>query len=284
MLKSGSRMKNKICLITGGKATALELAKKGMTTVIVSRDYLRGREALEQIKRASGNENVYLLIADLSSQKQIHELAAEFRQKFSRLDILINNAAVVMQEQVLTEDGLEYQFAVNHIAPFLLTNLLIELLIDSAPSRIINVSSQTHWKVEIDFNNLNSDGKYNPTSVYAITKLMNILFTYKMADLLKGTGVTVNCLHPGVAGTKLYENYHGRFGIKKFLSKLIGDSPGNAAKTSVFLAVSEKVNNISGKYFVDCQEKKSSPESYNKAVSDQLWEMSSELSGIHKSV
>jgi NAD(P)-dependent dehydrogenase (short-subunit alcohol dehydrogenase family) len=282
-------MNRKVCLITGGNSgigreTALGLARQGITVVIVSRDYLKGKEAVDYIKRSSGNKRVALIAADLSSLNQIHNISEEFRKRFIRLDILINNAAAIKQERVLTEDGFEYQFAVNHLAPFLLTNLMIDLLIDSAPSRIINVSSQTHSGAEIKLNDLNSTAGYDPPAVYSRTKLMNILFTYKLARMLKGTGVTVNCLHPGVVSTKLLMDYQGDSGVKHFLSRLMNDSAEKGARTSVYLATSEEVQGVSGKYFIGMKERESSLLSYDQKLADRLWKLSSELTGVIKPV
>jgi NAD(P)-dependent dehydrogenase (short-subunit alcohol dehydrogenase family) len=284
-LISGEKMKNKVCLITGGNSgigreTALGIAKKGLTVVIVSRDYLKGKEAIEFIKRESGNKKVGLIAADLSSRKQIYKISEEFRKKYKRLDILINNAAAVMQNRVLTEDGIEYQLAVNHLAPFLLTSIMADLLIDSAPSRIINVSSQTHVSASIDFNDLNSSVNYHPAAVYSMTKLMNILFTYKLASKLQGTGVTANCLHPGVVSTKLLLDYQGNSGLKSFFSKLRNDSAERGARTSIYLALSSDADGFTGKYFTDMKQKESSPMSYDKKLADKLWEVSSRLTGI----
>jgi NAD(P)-dependent dehydrogenase (short-subunit alcohol dehydrogenase family) len=282
-------MNKRVCLITGGNAgigreTAVGIAAQGVTVIIISRDYLKGKEAVEYIKRQSGSKRVGFIVGDLSSRRQIYNISEEFRKRYSRLDIIINNAASVMQKRVLTEDGIEYQFAVNHLAPYLLTNIMMDLLIDSAPSRIINVASQTHKSGSINFRDLNSSVSYDPQGVYATTKLMNILFTYKLARMLKGTGVTVNCLHPGVVSTKLLYDYQGGSGIKFFLSKLANDSAVKAAATSVYLAVSEEVSGISGKYFVNMQQKESSLQSYDKKLADKLWEVSSELTGVIKSV
>jgi retinol dehydrogenase 12 len=287
MFQQEKRMNRKIALITGGntgigKETAIGIAKQGVSVVIVSRDFLKGKEAVEHIRRASGNKRVGFIAADLSSQKQIHTLAEEFRKRYSRLDILINNAGVIMRNRVVTEDGLEYQLAVNHLAPFLITNLLIDLLIDNAPSRIINVSSQTHFNASLNLNDINFSGEYNPNAVYTSTKLMNVLFTIKLAQKLKGTGVTVNCLHPGAVKTKLLSEYYGKFGLKHIVSKLIHDSPQKGARTSIYLALSPEVENVTGKYFSDLQVREPSPLAMDIKLAGRLWDLSSDLCGVHK--
>ncbi|MCP4426089.1 MAG: SDR family NAD(P)-dependent oxidoreductase, partial [Chloroflexi bacterium] len=196
-------MKGKICLVTGGnagigKATAVGLAQMGATVVIVARSPERGEPALADIRRQSGNDAVDLLIADLSSQLQIRQLAADFQRQYPQLHVLVNNAGVIPPTRQLSEDGLEMQFAVNHLAYFLLTYLLLDKLKASAPARIVNVSSMVHSWSSIDFTDLQNEKRYDPSDIYAQTKLMNVLFTYELARRLDGTDVTVNCLHPGV--------------------------------------------------------------------------------------
>jgi retinol dehydrogenase-14 len=201
-------MQDKTILITGstdgiGRQAALELAALGSRVIVHGRNASRGRTVVEEIQTATGNQNVDLIIADLSSQKQVRQLAAEVLKRYDRLHVLVNNAGVFMNERQVTEDGLETTFAVNHLAPFLLTNLLLDLLKKSAPSRVVTVSSVVHTRGKIDFDNLQAEKRFGSYSAYALSKLANVLFTYQLARLLEGTGVTVNCLHPGVVGTKL---------------------------------------------------------------------------------
>ncbi len=274
-------MNGKTCLITGGnagigKATAVGLAKMGAHVIIVARSSVRGELALADIRRASGNDGVDLLVADLSSQKQIRQLAADFQQRFSRLDVLVNNAGIIPQRRQVTEDGLEMQFAVNHLAYFLLTNLLLDVLQASAPARIVNVSSMVHGWASLDFTDLQHERRYDPSNVYAQTKLMNVLFTYELARRLAGTAVTVNCLHPGVVGTKLYANYMGRSQTHDASNSEINQG----AQTSIYLASSPDVADVTGAYFVNKQTKRSTAVSYDKGMARKLWDISAKLTGL----
>lgn len=276
-------MAGKTCILTGantgiGKATALGLAKMGATVVMVCRSLERGEAAMAEIKRGSGNDSVSLLLADLSSRAAIHRLAADFKAKYPNLHVLINNAGIIPKKRTVAEDGLETQFAVNHVAYFLLTNLLLDQLKASAPSRIINVSSQVHNGASIDFDDLQSERSYSPTRVYGWTKLANVLFTYELAHRLEGTRVTVNCLHPGTVATNILADYMpGGF---RFMAKMIGVSSEEGAQTSLFLATSPEVEGVSGKYFVNQGAVHSSKASYDKTAARRLWQVSAELTGL----
>ncbi len=276
-------MAGKTCILTGantgiGKATALGLAKMGATVVMVCRSLERGEAAMAEIKRGSGNDSVSLLLADLSSRAAIHRLAADFKAKYPNLHVLINNAAIIPKKRTVAEDGLETQFAVNHVAYFLLTNLLLDQLKASAPSRIINVSSQVHNGASIDFDDLQSERSYSPTRVYGWTKLANVLFTYELAHRLEGTRVTVNCLHPGTVATNMLADYMP--GGLRFMAKMIGVSSEEGARTSLFLATSPEVEGVSGKYFVNQGAVHSSKASYDKTAARRLWQVSAELTGL----
>ncbi len=271
-------MNRKTCLITGGnagigKATAVGLAKLGATVVIVARSRERGEPALADIRRQSGNNAVHLLVADLASQRQIRQLAADFNSQFDKLDVLVNNAGVIPRTRQVTEDGLEMQFAVNHLAYFLLTNLLLDKLKASAPARVVNVSSMVHSWSSIDWADLQNERGYDASDVYAQTKLMNVLFTYELARRLAGTGVTANCLHPGVIGTKLYASYMGR----RQSHDAADNENARGAQTSIYLAASPEVEGVTGKYFVDKRERRSTAVSYDETLARRLWEISAQL-------
>lgn len=268
-------MQDKIILITGstdgiGRQAALELAALGSRVIVHGRDASRGKTVVEEIKTATGNQKVDLVTADLSSQKQVRQLAAEVTRRYDHLHVLINNAGVFMNERQVTEDGLETTFAVNHLAPFLLTNLLLDLLKKSAPSRIITVSSVAHTRGRIDFDNLQAEKKFGGYSAYALSKLANVLFTYELAHQLAGSGITAICLHPGVIGTKLLRN---GFNIS-------GDSPADGAETLVYLASSPDVERVTGKYFQDKLDTPSSEETYNQELREKLWRISKKLTGL----
>src|SRR5215211_2533409 len=200
--KHGGAMGNRVCLITGatsgiGKATAMGLANMGASVVMVGRDRGRGEAVMAEIKEKSGNTSVDLMLADLSSQEEIRRLADVFKEAYPRLDVLINNAGVFRSKRITTADGIEMTFAVNHLAYFLLTNLLLDLLKQSAPSRIINVSSAAQFYGKFEFDNLQGERKYGGVAAYNNSKLANVLFTRELARRLDGTKVTANCLHPG---------------------------------------------------------------------------------------
>ncbi|NDJ84268.1 MAG: SDR family oxidoreductase [Chloroflexi bacterium] len=276
-------MNGKICMVTGanagiGQAVARGLAAVGATVVMVARNRQRGEEALDQLKVETGNDAVHLLLADLSSQQSIREMVTNFKALFSRLDVLINNAGTIPSQRMTTVDGLEMQFAVNHLSYFLLTNLLLDTLKRSAPSRIINVTSQAHQGATIHFDDLQTEQNYTPSRVYARTKLANVLFTYELARRLEGTGVTVNCLHPGVIATKLAQNYTGHTGPLD--KRPAGDSPEKGAETPLYLATAPELADVTGKYFVKKQQAKSSGVSYNGEIAQRLWNVSAELTGL----
>lgn len=283
MVAAARPMNGETCIVTGanagiGKATALGLAKMGAKVVMVCRSRERGEVALAEITRESGNDSVSLLLADLSSQTAIRNLAADFTATYPSLHVLINNAGMIPKRRTVTEDGLETQFAVNHLAYFLLTNLLLDKLKASAPARIINVSSKVHERASIDFDDLQSERSYRPTSVYAWTKLANVLFTFELARRLEATRVTANCLHPGPVATNLLADYMPS--VPRFMMKIIAHSPQNGAQTSLYLATSPDVEEVSGKYFVNQESALSSKASYDRTAARRLWEVSAKLTGL----
>ena len=278
-------MGGKVCMVTGansgiGKATALGLASLGATVVMVCRSQERGEAALAEIKQKSSNERIFLLLADLASQAAIRKLAEDFNKQFSALHVLINNAGIIPRKRQVTVDGFETQFAVNHLAPFLLTNLLLDTLKRSAPARIVIVTSDMHRGVSISFDDLQSVGSYRPVRVYSETKLANVLFTYELARKLKGTKVTANCLHPGMVATKLLADGIGIPRPLTSTTKLIGSSPEKGAKTSIYLAASPEVEGVNGKYFVKEKPVESSQISYDQNLAGRLWKQSAELTGL----
>jgi NAD(P)-dependent dehydrogenase (short-subunit alcohol dehydrogenase family) len=274
-------MNGKVCVITGanagiGKATALGLARMNATVVMICRDRDRGETAQREIKTRSGNDRVGLMICDLASQKSIGQFASEFKQRHDRLDVLVNNAGVLMRELSLNEDGIESTFAINHLGYFLMTNLLLEVLKRCAPSRIVNVASAAHKYGKIDIGGWVIGRDYSAFSAYANSKLANVLFTYELARRLEGANVTANCLHPGAVGTNLFR------GLPKLLQGLIAlvtMGPERGARTSIYLAGSPEVEGVSGKYFARREEEKSSDASYDRNAARQLWETSEELTG-----
>src|SRR5437764_1570701 len=278
-----SSMQGKICMVTGansgiGKATALELAQMGATVVMVCRDRARGEQARSEITTTSRNTAVDLLLADLSSQQSIRQLVETFQHHYPHLHVLINNAGVAFPGRRETVDGLEMTFAVNFLAPFLLTNLLLDMLKASAPARIVNVSSNSHEAGYIQMDNLQSKNPYRSMRVYGQSKLALVLFTYELARRLEGTGVTVNSLHPGFVATQFGQRDVGpafRLLVKGIGS--FGASPQEGAKTSIYLASSPEVEDVTGNYFVKSIPKRSASISYNESLQRQLWEQSAKL-------
>ena len=264
-------IKDKTILVTGstdgiGKQTALELLKRGAKVLIHGKDLKK----LEKTKKEfSKYGEVKYYKADFSSFKDIKRMADEILENESELKVLINNAGIFSHKRILSEDGYELTFAVNHLAPFYLTYLLLPLLKKSSPSRIINVSSMAHSS-SIDFSNLQGERGYSGYEAYSLSKLANILFTFELAEKLKDYDITVNCLHPGVINTKLLREGWG-FG---------GGSVVEGAKTSVYLASSSEVSNITGKYFSNQRVSEPASIAYDKEIRKKLWEISEKLTGI----
>ena len=276
-------MEGKICIITGansgiGKATAIGLAKMNATIVMMCRSKERGEEAQKEIIELTGNKKMDLLLCDLSSQESIRKFVSEFKSKYQKLHVLINNAGVMLSKRGISVDGFEMNFAVNHLAPFLLTNLLLDALKKSAPSRIINVSSAAHRMAKIDFDDLQSEKrKYRLMKIYGASKLALMLFSYELSRKLEGTSVTVNTLHPGVVNTNLGQDQSS---FSKGFAKLFFKKPEKGAETSIYLASSQEVEGITGKYFAKKQQKQSSEESYNEDYAKRLWELSTEMTQL----
>jgi NAD(P)-dependent dehydrogenase (short-subunit alcohol dehydrogenase family) len=278
-------MNGKTCLVTGatsgiGKETALALARRGATLIVVGRNPAKGADIVRWIREQTGNDSVDLMLADLSSQQQVRQLAEDFKKKYRHLDVLVNNAGAVMLSRRESVDGIEMTWALNHLGYFLLTNLLLDVLRASAPSRVVNVSSGAHRRVELDFADLQGRKRYRGFGAYARSKLANLLFTYELAARMEGTGVTVNALHPGLVATNLPggNGLPGR--LLTFLLGLRGMRPEAGARTVVYLAASSEVEGVSGLYFVKQKAVRSSRASYDKAAAARLWHLSAELTGL----
>ena len=280
-----SGMGGKVVLITGGtsgigKAAATALAGMGATVVITGRNEERGKRALQEIREESGNDGVELILADLTVQDEVRRLAEELRERHNQLEVLVNNAGLVLSERTETLDGIETQLAINHLAPFLLTNLLLDLLKESAPSRIVTVSSDAHRWAKIDLDDLQSRKRYRGMQVYGKTKLANIMFTYELAERLEGTGVTANCMHPGGVNTNFGNNQGGPMNLLFRLFKPFMRSPEQGADTLIYLASSPEVEGMTGKYLVDRKVKAASDAAYDETTRKRLWEASEELTGL----
>ena len=277
-------MQGKVCLVTGsssgiGKVAARELASMGARVVMLCRNRAKGEAVQTEIKEVSGNAQVDLIVADLSELSQVRRAAREFKQRYTQLHILINNAGGMNAERKVTSEGLEATFATNYLAPFLLTHLLLDVLLASAPARIVNVSAVGHKIGKIDFTDLQGEHHYNALKAYTQSKLAQIYFTYELAERLAGTGVTVNALDPGHVVSHFNDSTKGMVHISaEVIYFFDGKSAEEGAQTSLYLATSPEVERVSGKYFSNCQPIKSSRRSYDVAVRQRLWNVSTELS------
>jgi NAD(P)-dependent dehydrogenase (short-subunit alcohol dehydrogenase family) len=282
-VKENIDMNGKVVMITGansgiGKETAIELAKMGANIIMVCRSRERGEKALEEIKEMANSKKIELLIADLADQSSIRMMVERFKKRYDKLHVLINNAGVMLTKRTTTSEGYESTFAINHIGHFLLTNLVLDMLKASSPSRIINVSSSAHKFAKLNFDDIDNEQKYRGFRTYANSKLFNILFSYELARRMEGTGVTVNTLHPGVIRTNLGKNNNKKLiKLMSTIFRLFMRSPKKGARTTVYLASSPDVEKVNGKYFVNRKPKKSSNISYEKTLQNKLWEISANL-------
>jgi NAD(P)-dependent dehydrogenase (short-subunit alcohol dehydrogenase family) len=282
-------MSGKVVLITGatqgiGKESAVALASMGATVVMVGRDKARSEAALADVKARSRSDSVELLLADLSSMAEVRRLAADFKARHDQLHVLLNNAGALQASRKQSPDGLEMTFAVNHVAYFLLTDLLLPVLKASAPSRIVNVASDAHRGLSLDFDDLQSEKRYFSFPAYGRSKLANILFTYELARRLQGTGVTANALHPGVIASGFGKNDKGWFALGAKLMAPFLMTPEKGARTSVYLASSPEVEGVSGRYFKRSKPIKSSRQSYDEAAQKKLWDATERVIARSKAV
>lgn len=280
-----STMVGKVVLITGatsgmGMAAAKSLALYGSTVVIHGRDEAKAKETVEELREETKNPAVYYILADFERMSEVRRLADEFRRQFHRLDVLINNAGAVFGKRQESEEGLELTMQVNYFSHFLLTNLLLDMMKGSAPSRIVNVSSGLHERGHIDFEDLQMTKKYSGQKAYSSSKLAQVLFTYELARRLEGTGVTCNASNPGLAKTHLGYDAGLLTSLSKRFVDLFGKSAEKAAETTIFLASSSDVANVTGKYFEEKEEAESSEMSYNTGAAQRLWEMSMRITKL----
>jgi NAD(P)-dependent dehydrogenase (short-subunit alcohol dehydrogenase family) len=275
-------MSGKLVLVTGGTAgigevAARELARKGAKVVIVGRNPQKTPAVVELIKAQTGNPAVEYLLGDLSLKSEVRRVAAEFKQRYDRLDVLLNNAGGYFSQRQVTAEGLEYTFALNHLNYFLMTHSLLDVLQATGQARVVNVSSGAHVMAKLNFDDLQNERKYSGWSVYSQSKLMNIYFTYEMARRVDH-GLTVNALHPGFVATNFGLNNRGVVGLGVKLSqKLFARTPEQGAETSIYLASSPEVEGVSGKYFAHSRMIQSSPVSYQREPAARLWEISEKM-------
>jgi NAD(P)-dependent dehydrogenase (short-subunit alcohol dehydrogenase family) len=287
-------LKDRYCMVTGassgiGREIALGLARRDARVFLVCRDPGRGRAAQEYIRRQSGNNDVHLLMADLSVQDQIRMLAMDYVQQHGVLHLLVNNAGVIMGKRVLTADGIEMTFAVDYLSYFLLTNLLLGALKAGAPSKIVNMTTSLHRMAKLDFGNLQGEKSFGRDSAYARSKLAVVLFTYELARRLEGSGITVNCVCPGACSSTIWS--HSSRTIDSFFHALM-KGPEQGAVLPLHLACASGVEGLTGRYFetkqhlkitrvnVNGTESKSSHLSYDRETAAKLWEVSERLTGL----
>ncbi len=270
--------KNKTAIITGatngiGLATTRELAKLGMEIYLVCRNQTKGEQVIQEIKNTIGNDKLHLLLCDLSSLSQVRKTAQDFIRLNKQLDLLVNNAGIINTKRRLTQDNYEEMFAVNHLAHFLLTNLLLVSMSDSA--RIVNIASGAHILVRrINFGDINFQKGFKMLKVYSHSKLANLLFSYELAKRLKNTKITVNAVDPGEVSTGLGQQNKGLSSILYWVMKPFIQSPEKGAYTSIYVATSSKLKGVTGKYFRDCKEKEPKPWAKNDEMAKKLWTVS----------
>jgi len=267
-------MNQQICLITGatdgiGKQTALGLAKNGYKIVIVGRNKNKTEAVKKEIEEFSTGSTVDYILADFTSLKQIHQLVETFKSRYTKLDVLINNIGIFYKERKLTEDGYEICYQVNF-----LSNLLLDYIKKSTNGRIINLSSMVYSKGKFDIDNLQSEKKFSVLDTYADTKLYSVMFTMQLAEQLKGTKVTVNNVDPGIVRTQMVYNAPGMLKMFAYITRPFSVSPEKGAATSIYLASSEEVNNISGKYFKNSKAVATKNKFNTKENRELLWNIS----------
>lgn len=278
-------MVGKVVLITGatsgmGKATARALATYGATVVIHGRDEEKAKETVEAIKEETKNPAIYYIVKDFERLGDVRLLASEFQRQFHRLDVLVNNVGAVFSKRQESVDGIELTLQVNYLGHFLLTNLLLDMLKASAPSRIVNISSGLHERGRIDFEDLQMNRKFSGQKAYASSKLAQVLFTYELAKRLEGSAVTCNASNPGLAKTHLGYDAGLLTSLSKRFVDIFGKSAEKAAETTIYLATSPEVEGVSGKYFEEKQEAESSEMSYNTSAAQRLWDASLRLTKL----
>jgi NAD(P)-dependent dehydrogenase (short-subunit alcohol dehydrogenase family) len=276
-------MKDKVCIVTGsnsgiGKVTALELVRMGARVVMAVRNKDKGEAAKMEIAGKVPNALVDVMVCDLSSMDSIRKFSEEFKEKYNRLDVLVNNAGAFFSKRGVTADGFENNLVVNYLGQVLLIHELLPQLKSSAPSRIVNVSSGLQRMGKLDFSDLQMEKGYSKTKAYANTKLMMVMFTYSLARLLDGSGVTVNVLHPGFVATEIGSNSGDV--MSKITFKLMRPfqlSAKRGAATSIYLASSHEVEGVNGKFYSVMEEKRSIDISYDEYLQKQLWDRTMEM-------
>ena len=278
-------MTGRVVLVTGatsgiGQVAARELAARGAHVIVHGRERERAERTRRMISERVPDASVDLVLADLASQAEVRRLAAEVRQRVPRLHVLVNNAGATFGRRIETVDGLERTFALNHLAPFLLTTLLLDVLEHNAPARVVTVASGAHQRAALDFEDLQNRRRYSGFRVYGQSKLCNLYFTYELARRLEGTGVTANALHPGFVATNFGRRDHGLLSLVMPIAHRFAISPEEGARTIVYLAAAPELEGVSGKYFFQDRPVRSSPASYDPEAARRLWAASAQLTGL----
>jgi NAD(P)-dependent dehydrogenase (short-subunit alcohol dehydrogenase family) len=278
-------MKGKTVLITGassgiGKETARAIASLGATTIIVGRNTQKTAAARKEIASETGNTSIESLTADLSSMKDVRRLAGEILAQHNRLDVLVNNVGAVFMDHQVSADGYEMTLALNHLAPFLLTRLLLGALHASPAARVVTVSSEAHRGTHLDFDNLQNERGYNAWKAYGQSKLANIYFTYALAAYLDGTNITANCLHPGFVASNFGRSNGGIFEPIFRLAQIFAISPESSAQAVAALAAAPEVEGVTARYYNRTKETRSSEISYDMNIAKTLWDASMELTRL----
>lgn len=279
-------MQGKIVVVTGANAgigfeTAKGLAARSAHVAMVCRNRESGEAARRALLGHTAKGLVDLFVADLSSQGQIRRLAKEMGERYDRVDVLVNNAAAIYSRRLLSEDGIEMQFAVNHLAYYLLSRLLLDHLGRAGQARVVNVASRAHFRGRIDFDDLDTSRRYSGLTAYNQSKLANVLFTYELARRLAGTGMTANCLGPGLVRTRIGNKHATRLhSLLHSLLCVLGRTPAEGASGVIYLASAAEVAGVSGKYFVKARPVRSSAVTYDRSIASRLWQVSAELTGL----
>ncbi|HEX6292404.1 MAG TPA: SDR family oxidoreductase [Herpetosiphonaceae bacterium] len=291
-MTTSTMMQGKLVMVTGatdgiGKETARALAQMGAQVIVVGRNPAKIEATIDEIQAQSGNRQIDGLRADFAALDEVRALAAAFMQRYDRLDVLVNNAGGFFNTYKETADGFEQSFGINHLAPFLLTHLLLDALKTGAhrsgSARIVNVSSAAHMLGKMNFDDLQGRKRFSGMRAYAQSKLANLLFTYELARRMRGRGITSNALHPGAVASNFARNQPG-WGAAFFkLALRFGLTPVQGAQTSIYLASSPKMEGITGNYYVKCKAVRSSPASYDTAAAARLWQISEDLAGVESS-
>lgn len=280
-------LRNKLCVVTGansgiGKETVRAFAEQKAYVVMICRNEQRAEQARQELIDDTGHSGIEIMLADLAIQHDVRKVAGQISEKFEKVDILVNNAGIIANQREETIDGIEKTLAINHLAPFLLTNLLLDDLKKASDARVVNVASEVHRVGAKAFNidDLQLKKNYAPIKAYGISKLCNIMFTHELAKRSAGTSITTNSLHPGVVSTQLAEEAGWMMKFFYFIGKPFMRSPKSGAQTSIYLAISDEVRSTSGKYFRNKKETSPVSIAYDDAITEKLWQKSEELTGL----